>query len=66
MQCDAALVEIALEAFRDEDVVVAASTAAHDPAAFDVSANAHVARWLPHGHLLAKATCTIYHGGMGG
>lgn len=65
MQCDAALIEIALEAFRDEDVVVAASTAAHDPARFDVPANAHVARWLPHGHLLAKATCTICHGGMG-
>ena len=28
-------------------------------------ANARVERWLPHGQLLAKAACTICHGGMG-
>jgi len=50
---------------RDEDVVVAASTAAHDPAGFDAPPNARVERWLPHGQLLANAACAICHGGMG-
>lgn len=64
-QHDAALIQTALDALRDENVVIAASTAAHDPAGFDTPANAHVERWLPHGQLLAKAACTICHGGMG-
>lgn len=65
LQSDAALIQTALDAFRDENVIVAASTVAHDPAGFDVPANAHVERWLPHNQLLANATCTICHGGMG-
>jgi UDP:flavonoid glycosyltransferase YjiC (YdhE family) len=64
-QHDAALIQTALDAFRDQDVVVAASTAAHDPAGFRVPDNAHVERWLPHMPLLAKAACVICHGGMG-
>jgi MGT family glycosyltransferase len=65
LQHDEALITTALEALRDEDVVVAVSTAAHDPSRFDAPPNAHVARWLPHGQLLPKAACTICHGGMG-
>ena len=64
-QHDAALIQTALDALRDENVVIAASTAAHDPAGFDAPDNAHVERWLPHGQLLARAACTICHGGMG-
>jgi UDP:flavonoid glycosyltransferase YjiC (YdhE family) len=64
-QHDAALIQAALDAFGQERVVVAASTAAHDPATFDAPPNAHVARWLPHRQLLAKAACMICHGGMG-
>ena len=65
LQHDAALVQTALDALRDENVVVAASTAAHDPDGFDIPDNAHVERWLPHNQLLARAVCTICHGGMG-
>jgi MGT family glycosyltransferase len=65
MQHDAALIQTAFDAFRDENVVVAASTASHDPGGFDVPDNAHVERWLPHNQLLAKAVCAICHGGMG-
>jgi MGT family glycosyltransferase len=65
LQHDAALIQTALDAFAGEPVVVAASTAAHDPAAFDAPSNAHVERWLPHRQLLARAACTICHGGMG-
>jgi MGT family glycosyltransferase len=64
-QHDAALIQTALDAFGDENVVVAASTAAHNPADFDVPSNAHVQRWLPHAQLLTRADCTICHGGMG-
>jgi UDP:flavonoid glycosyltransferase YjiC (YdhE family) len=64
-QHDAALIQTALDAFAQEHVIVAVSTAAHDPAAFDAPPNAHVARWLPHRQLLAKAACMICHGGMG-
>jgi MGT family glycosyltransferase len=65
LQHDAALIQTALDAFGDENVVIAASTAAHDPDGFEVPDNAHVERWLPHNQLLAKAACTICHGGMG-
>lgn len=64
-QHDAGLIQTALDAFGEENVVVAASTAAHDPAIFDAPPNAHVARWLPHRQLLAKGACMICHGGMG-
>ena len=64
-QHDAALIQAALDAFSEHDVVVAASSAAHDPAGFDPPPNVHLERWLPHGQLLTKAACTICHGGMG-
>ena len=64
-QRDAALIQTALEAFGDRDVTLAVSTAAQDPDGFDVPANAHVERWLPHSVLLSRASCVICHGGMG-
>jgi MGT family glycosyltransferase len=64
-QHDAALIQTAFDAFRGVNVVVAASTAAHDPDCFEVPDNARVERWLPHNRLLGKAVCTVCHGGMG-
>jgi MGT family glycosyltransferase len=65
LQPDAKLAQIALDAFRDQNVTLAVSTAAHDPSRFDQPANAHIERWLPHTHLLRHAACVICHGGMG-
>ncbi|MDQ3938129.1 MAG: glycosyltransferase [Chloroflexota bacterium] len=64
-QRDDALVETTLDALRSDDVRVAASTVAHDPARFPAPADAHVARWLPHGPVIQKAACVVCHGGMG-
>ena len=64
-QRDDALVEVALEAMRSEDVRVIVTTAAHDPQRFDAPPNARVERWLPHGPVLRKAACVVCHGGMG-
>lgn len=64
-QRDDALVEVALEALRGEDVRVVATTVAHDPGRFAVPANARLARWLPHRALVRRAACVVCHGGMG-
>ena len=64
-QRDDALVQVALEAMRSEDVRVVVTTAAHDPDRFDPPPNARVVRWLPHGPVLRKAACVVCHGGMG-
>jgi MGT family glycosyltransferase len=64
-QADDSLIATAIEALGDEDVGVAVSTAAHDPARFEKPANARLERWLPHGQLLQKAACVVCHGGMG-
>ena len=65
LQRDDALIETALDAFRGDDVFIAASTAAHDPERFSAPANARLERWLPHGPILERAACVICHGGMG-
>jgi UDP:flavonoid glycosyltransferase YjiC (YdhE family) len=44
---------------------VIATTAAHDPARFDVPPNARVERFLPHSPILARASAVVCHGGMG-
>lgn len=64
-QHDHALIETALLALAQEPVGVVVSTAAHDPGAFAVPANARLERWLPHGALLRRAACVVCHGGMG-
>jgi len=64
-QDDGRLVATALEALADEAVQVVATVPSGDPASFRVPANARVERFLPHGPLLAVASCAVTHGGMG-
>ena len=64
-QNDGKLIEVALAALADAPFRVVATTAAIDPALFRAPANAQVARFLPHGPLLARAACVVCHGGMG-
>lgn len=64
-QDDAKLIRCALEAFADQPYAVVATSAAHDPAEFEVPANARVERHLPHRPILRRAAAVISHGGMG-
>jgi UDP:flavonoid glycosyltransferase YjiC (YdhE family) len=64
-QDDARLVQVALEALADEPVAVVATLPGGDPAQLAAPANARVARFIPHGPVLDRATCAITHGGMG-
>ena len=64
-QDDAKLVQTALDGLAGDDVQVAASLPAGDPAAVRAPANAIVERWIPHGLVLDRAACTVTHGGMG-
>jgi MGT family glycosyltransferase len=64
-QDDGALIEMGLEALAAEPCAVIATTAAHDPARFDVPPNARVERFLPHSPILRRASVVICHGGMG-
>ena len=54
-----------LDALKDEDVQVVATTAGVDPAQFSVPPNARVERFVPHGPLVDRASCVVCHGGMG-
>jgi MGT family glycosyltransferase len=64
-QNDGRLVQVALEALAEEPVSVVATLPAGDPTHFDVPANAHVERFIPHGIVLERAACAVTHGGMG-
>jgi MGT family glycosyltransferase len=64
-QDDAKLIRCALEAFADGSHALIATSAAHDPANFDVPAGARVERHLPHRPILRRAAAVISHGGMG-
>ena len=64
-QDDARLVQVALQALADEPVALVATLPSRDPAQLPAPANAHVARFIPHGPMLDRATCAITHGGMG-
>ena len=64
-QDDGALIETGLAALANELYAVIATTAAHDPARFDVPANARVERFLPHSPILQRASAVVCHGGMG-
>lgn len=64
-QNDKRLVKAAFEALAAEDLELVATLPAEDVADIDVPPNAHVERFLPHGALLAKASCAITHGGAG-
>jgi MGT family glycosyltransferase len=64
-QGDDKLIGTALEALAGEDLAVIATTAAQDPAAFEVPPNARVERFLPHAPIIARAACVVSHGGQG-
>jgi MGT family glycosyltransferase len=64
-QNDGRLVQVALEALAEEPVAVVATLPTGDPADFQVPANAHVERFIPHGIVLERAACAVTHGGMG-
>jgi MGT family glycosyltransferase len=64
-QLDAKLIATALEALASEDVAVVATTAAQDPAQFHAPPNARVEQFLPHGRIVARASCVVCHGGQG-
>ena len=64
-QDDGRLVKAALEGLAGEPFHVVATVPSGDPADYDVPANAHVERFLPHGLLLDRAVCAVTHGGMG-
>lgn len=64
-QRDDALVQVALEAMRNEDLDVIVTTAAHESARFEAPPNARVTSWLSHGPLVQRAACVVCHGGMG-
>ena len=62
-----ALVLPTIHALADEDVLVVASTGRHDPAVLGpLPANARVARFIPHGRLLAHTSVMVTNGGFGG
>ncbi len=64
-QQDAKLISTAVQAFAGEEVALVATTAAHAPSAFTTPGNAHIEQFLPHGPIIARATCVICHGGQG-
>jgi MGT family glycosyltransferase len=64
-QTDTKLITSALEALAGENVMIVATTAAHDPAQFRAPSNARVQQFLPHRPILARATCVVCHGGQG-
>jgi MGT family glycosyltransferase len=64
-QHDRRLVRVALEALPAAGMSVLATSAAHDPAAFDAPAGSRVERFVPHEAVLERAACVVCHGGMG-
>jgi glycosyltransferase, MGT family len=62
---DGAMIEMALDALADENVFVVATTAALNPSRFSAPANARVERFIPHGPIVARASCVLCHGGVG-
>ena len=64
-QLDAKLITTALDALGGEDLAVVVTTAAQDPAQFQVPSNARVEQFLPHAPILAHAACVVSHGGQG-
>lgn len=64
-QLDAPILQNALDALADSDVFVVGTSAAQDPADFDVPANARVERFVPHDPIVERAVAVVCHGGMG-
>jgi MGT family glycosyltransferase len=64
-QHDERLAAVALEALPAAGMAVIATTAAHDPAAFDAPMGSRVVGFIPHEAVLERAACVVCHGGMG-
>jgi MGT family glycosyltransferase len=64
-QRDGRLVGVALEALPPAGMAVIATTAAHDPGAFQVPPGSRVDGFVSHDAVLARAACVVCHGGMG-
>jgi MGT family glycosyltransferase len=64
-QGDERLIDVALEALPPAGMSVIATTAAHDPDAFNVPPGSKVVRFVAHGAILERAACVVCHGGMG-
>jgi MGT family glycosyltransferase len=64
-QRDRIILEHALRGLADEELRVVGTSAAHDPASFEIPANARVERFLPHDPILDRAAAVVCHGGMG-
>lgn len=64
-QGDRALLQAMLTGLAEQEVFVVGTSAAHDPASFDVPANALVERFLPHDAIIDRAVAVVCHGGMG-
>jgi MGT family glycosyltransferase len=64
-QHDKRLVTVALRALPPSGMAVVATTAAHDPAAFDPPVGSRVVGFVPHDAVLQRAACVVCHGGMG-
>ena len=64
-QRDRDLLATALKALPPAGMTVLGTSAAHDPAGFDVPAGSRVVRFLPHSAALHRAVCVVCHGGMG-
>jgi UDP:flavonoid glycosyltransferase YjiC (YdhE family) len=64
-QADERLIAVALQALPAAGMSVIATTAAHDPGAFDAPSGSRVVRFVPHEAILRRAACVVCHGGMG-
>lgn len=64
-QYDARLVTVALQALPAAGMVVVATSAAHDPGAFDPPSGNRVVSFISHDAVLERAVCVVCHGGMG-
>jgi MGT family glycosyltransferase len=64
-QSDRDLLATALKALPPVGMSVLGTSAAHDPAGFDVPADSRVVSFLSHAAALDRAACVVCHGGMG-
>jgi MGT family glycosyltransferase len=64
-QRDKRLLHVALESLPAAGMSVVGTTAAHDPAQFNVPAGSRVERFVSHQPILERAACVVCHGGMG-
>ncbi len=64
-QRDKRLIGAALEELPAAGMSVIATTAAHDPDAFNAPHGSKVVRLVPHEAVLKRAACVVCHGGMG-